>query len=396
MSTRHDAPSQRRQSHEDTKMWSSRPLPSSSFAPIDPSVPARHSSLHKYPQNIFPSKNENNHLDSDLEVPYAFSHELSAFYFTEADALENHKLNIWAKPPCLNCEIAGDTYARQCDRYARQEDSEGQIQCCSRCKRKGDNWSCIEQLEIRADGNYGRVLRHPVDRKDSTATVNSVGSTDSKDSFTLDNVDYITVDFNQWCGEEQDLRRKGLVWWSPINLEYGDAVRKKDIVEQWLRRDTQPELRFAQLKSGEVTWKQLKTALPQWATPTEPNDSGKVSWENQQALEERMALCKQINQVLVAEWNEEEDLKRETEQVEDDARTKCLQPDDDSSVVVLEREKFYWSERIRSERRQQYHKESTEVGQDVAGLSQKAWEAKESDVVLLACRFLERKRHWMQ
>jgi hypothetical protein len=325
-------------------------------------------------------------------VPYAFSHRHAAFYWTEDDARENYKLNIWAKPPCLNCEVAGENYSRRCDIYEKQEDSEGQIQCCSRCKRKGDDWSCIEQLEIRADGNYGRVVRQSVEKEDHV---------DSKEAATPENVDYITVEFNQWCREEQELRKNGLSWWEPINLECGDVDRKEEIVEQWKQRDARPGFPSTQTNTGKLSWKKLKQiASSQWGRPTEQLDSDKASWENgralKQALQERMSLCKQINEELVAEWNMEEgDLKREAEQAEEDALTRQLQPDDDLGVFELERETNYWSEKIRIERIQQYHKEVTEVGQEVAELSQRAWEAREGEVVSQACHFLGRKQYWM-
>jgi hypothetical protein len=365
MSTHHEAPSQRRPSQEETSPRP-RPLSSSFYAPIDHSIPARQSTLHRYPQHIFPSKK--NQLDSDLQVPYAFSHPHAAFYWTEADALENHKLNIWVQPPCLNCELEGEHESRQCDRYAKQEDSEGQILCCTRCKRKGDEWGCIEQLEIRADGNFAVIYNAVLD---------------------------------QWRGEEQELRRKGLVWWVPINLEYGDAVRKAEIVEEWTRRDARPELRSAQLKRGEITWRTIKQMNPVQGGLSFGrifDSSSKVSLkdlEDAEALEERTSFCKQMNQALVAEWNDEEgDLRREAAQAEEDARVERLYPDNKRSVLELARWKLYWSERIRIERVQQYHKEIRELGQEVADLHQAAWEAK--DIISQACHFLDRKQHWVQ
>ena len=158
----------------------------------------RHSSLHLYPQHVFSSKY--NTLNHYLDVPYAFSHKAAAFYWLRDDALLNHKLNIWATPPCLSCDLAGEDLARKCDRYSRQEESLGSIQYCSRCERNGHSSSCVEQFEIRADGRYG----------------NSEKSKSYKPS--------------HWCREEQELRKTGLVWWKPMNLGSGDIKTKRVLV----------------------------------------------------------------------------------------------------------------------------------------------------------------------
>jgi len=258
---RHELPLPRRPSsvqNLDTTISPRRPLSSSFFASIDPLVPARHSSLNLYPQYVFPSKL--NKLNSSLEVPYAFSHQRAAFYWTRDNALANHKLNIWAKPPCLNCELAGEDKARKCNRRQRQGDSLGRIQCCTRCESTGEMLNCVEQVEIRADNRYGHI--------------------EEKDWGEI-------IVFNQWHKEERALRDVGLVWWTPINLEWGDTDRKRMMIEQWEQRDR-----------------------PQPALPKEDIDSGKAHWHKEKVVEQeftdRMQVCLQMNQELVAEWDEED------------------------------------------------------------------------------------------
>jgi hypothetical protein len=122
--------------------------------------------------------------------------------------------------------------------------------------------NCVEQVEIRADGRYGQ--------------------TEEKDWGEI-------IVFDQWHKEERALRDVGLVWWTPINLEYGDIDRKRIIIEQWKQRDRpQPTLPVPGIDSGEAHW-----------------DKGQVA---EQELSEKMRICQQMNQELVAEWDEE-DLK---------------------------------------------------------------------------------------
>lgn len=100
------------------------------------------------------------------------------------------------------------------------------MQCCTRYKGTGEVSSCIEQLEIGADGNYG-----------------SVGEDGSFVKW--------------WCNEEQELRKVGLVWGKPINLECGDVDRKGFAFEQWERPDpSQWELPTAKMDSGNLSWEE--------------------------------------------------------------------------------------------------------------------------------------------
>ena len=357
---RHELPLPRRlsvQSQDTPTRSPGRPLSSSFFATIDPLTPARHSSLHLYPQHIFPSKLNN--LEKTLQGPYAFSHQSAAFYWTRDDALANHKLNIWAKPPCLNCELAGEDYARRCDRYKRQEDSLGQIHSCSRCERVGQSDSCVEQIEIRADGKYGEV-------------VEGKG---------------IMHQISQHSTEERNLRSVGLVWWMPINLETGDIDKKNKLLIQRREQKMRPR-----------------------ALPVEGIDSNRVKWiekcVSKHKFKEKIRIQKEMNQQRVTDWGEE-DLSLEplllcfqVKEADAPATVRMLNRADSKSAVEeraakLGSDKLYWSTRIRAERDELYLKEVAELGMSVADTLQAAWDSVESDILSVACRFLERKSAYM-
>ena len=431
MSLRHELPSQRSQSSDPEWISSSkRPLSSSFFAAIDPTIPARHSSLHLYPQNVFPSKRNN--LNCDLEIPYAFSHSHAAFYWTKDDALANHKLNIWAKPPCLNCEVVGESHAQRCDRHENQEETEGELQCCTKCKLKGDAWGCIEQVEIRADANYGRLVSYPPgremfgdeehkksgneehekssDEEHATSPENQVFLGNGHDDTQAAAKKELTkFDFLPWCSEEQELRAKGVVWWQPINLACGDVGRKEQIVEQWMQQDsrrgfTPVRKGFSpvQMNGNNVSWRRLKVkAGSRWRAAAEEMTSSNGSWSSRQSengiLKERMSLAREINYELVVEWNkEEDDLKREAEEANEVESIRLRESAAKKSVLELERKKLSWSEEIRLERTRKYYQDIEEVGHEVADLSLDAWRGIEESIISQACRFLEQKHYWMK
>jgi hypothetical protein len=367
---------------------------------MDPSVPARHWSLHLYPQNVFPSK-QNEKLHSDLEVPYAFSHIHNAFYWTKDDALANLKLNIWAKPPCLNCELVGETDAQKCDRHEKQHDSDGKIQCCTKCKLRGDEWGCIEQVEIRADANYTAVNKYTL-----VETENAIGSKKFRAALKRG---HGIFNPDAWCSEEQELRDNGLVWWQPINLACGDADRKEQIVEQLMqqdgRRDFTPVRKGfppVQMSSKNVSWRKLKLkANPRWRRRIDDVKNKDESWNSGRsedgALEERMSLGREINRRLVAEWSQEEDeFGRQAARAQEDEMIRRRESADKESMLELERKKLHWSEEIRIARTRQYYQDVEDVGREVANLFLEAWEGKRDRVILQANRFLELKKYWMQ
>lgn len=367
MSMRHELPSPRRRSSSqylDRALISpARPLSASFFAAIDPLTSKRISTLSLYPQHIFPS--ESNKLDSSLEIPYAFSHEKAAFYWTRDDALANYKLNIWAKPPCVSCELVGEDFARSCNRYTRQEDSLGKIKCCTRCERLGQATSCIEQIEIRGDGTYGHI---DVEKGETSKS-------------------------SQWSTAQRDLREGGIVWWAPINLDYGDNEQKEVIFARWKEQ-----------------------RHPRLALPTSGIDKGTQSYASfvieqisRAQGEEKMLVGRARNQELVAEWDEE-DLTLEPRllalQAEEAATaatvattkeaTRLNESSEKSPNSKLEDDQLYWVGRIRAETEERYFKEVEEVGREVAGALQTAEEALIRNCVSQARRFLQLKHSLME
>jgi hypothetical protein len=364
MFARHEPPSPRRSSSSSPHLSSPpvtpvRPLSSSFYAPIDQLSLRRQETLSIYPQHIFPS--ELNKLDSSLETPYAFSYKEAAFYWTRDDALANRKLNIWAKPPCLNCELAGEGPARRCNRYTRQEDSLGKIQSCTRCERECGATSCVEQIEIRADGTYG----HTDTGIDPDIDVEKDMPSEPRQPFV----------------EEQNLRASGLVWWMPINLGHGNIEKKEALVARW-----------KQQRQSQV------------APPTMGNINSQSSRVDQIAMaliQERVLVGRARNQNLVAEWDENDLmleprlLALQAEGAEETTKKalKFTKSGDECQNSKLADKQLYWTNKIEEQTAKRYFKEAEVVGRDVEDALQTAEEALVRQCISQACGFLRLRQN---
>lgn len=179
------------------------------------------STFDSWPQHVFPSCA--NSLTYELEMPYAFSHHVPAFFWSREDALAAVHWNIYARPPCLNCVTSGEIDAKLCDRLARQERHYGTVRCCHRCEELEMEESCIEMIELRVDW--------PKDRELAVGKLNLVDLPNGPNRLRRTNKGW--MDKRIWTEEERACRAHGTVIWRPINLNYGDAKAKKSIVAQW-------------------------------------------------------------------------------------------------------------------------------------------------------------------
>ena len=180
---------------------------------------SRLSAVDNYKQYVFPTATNN--LTYDLESPYAFSYLDGAFFWTREDALSAIQWQPAARPPCLNCVVAGEVSAKLCDRLSRQERHKGMVRCCHRCEKLGHQDSCVELVELRVDWpSLKEVLATPKDMENLPYVPRrQTAQTDRADS-------------RIWTISEKKLRASGKVIWRPINLQYGDVCRKKDVVAQ--------------------------------------------------------------------------------------------------------------------------------------------------------------------
>ena len=167
----------------------------------NPPLPSRLATLNRFPQFLFPSCW--NMIPRDHEIPYAFNHHHLSLYWTREDALVDAKFNIYVRPPCLNCIVACDgdmdgDLAKCCSGLTKQEWGP-----CARCVCRGGNGNCIEQIEVRKDGS-------------------PCGGGKASDPQTV-----------IWTEEERRLRKRGIVEWRPINLQFGDVNGKEGVVQEW-------------------------------------------------------------------------------------------------------------------------------------------------------------------
>ena len=181
---------------------------------------SRLSAVDKCKQYIFPAANNN--LTYDLESPYAVSYLDGSFFWTREDALSAYHWQPAARPPCLNCVVAGEIYGKLCDRLPRQELHKGMIRCCHRCEKLGREDSCVELIELR--------IVWP-SLKEISATPK--GMEDLPYVPSRQNAQTDRVDSKIWTTGEKKLRASGKVIWRPINLQCGDANSKQDIVARW-------------------------------------------------------------------------------------------------------------------------------------------------------------------
>ena len=213
---------------------------------------SRLSAVDKYKQYVFPTADNN--LTYDLESPYAFSYLDGAFFWTREDAMSAIHWQPAACPPCLNCVVAGEVYAKLCNRLPRQERHKGMTRCCHRCEGLGHEDSCVELVELRVDWpSLKEVLATPkgmqnlpyVPRRRHAQT-HRVGS-------------------RIWTTSEKKLRASGKVIWRPINLHYGDVSSKANVVARWEAG-----------KGQSITRSQLSpSANRSWQTPHGP-DGGPI------------------------------------------------------------------------------------------------------------------------
>lgn len=192
----------------------------------------RFSTFNSWPQYIFPS--EANDLTYELETPYAFSHHTPAFFWTRDDALAAICWNIHARLPCLNCVLAGEVHAKLCDQSARQERHRGMIRCCHRCEWLGMAEACVEMIELR--------MNWMLDHKTSTVNPNLSDPPKGSSGFTKTKKSW--KDERIWTKTERTYREEGKVIWRPINLNYGDATWKQEIVAEWKTEPDQSLRRF--------------------------------------------------------------------------------------------------------------------------------------------------------
>lgn len=176
--------------------------------------------VDKCKQYIFPTAC--NDLTYDLETPYAFCYLDGAFFWTREDALSAIHWQPAARPPCLNCVIAGEIYAKLCDRLSRQERHKGMIRCCHRCENLGCEDSCVEMIELRIDWpSVEEVLATPHGMENLPYVPRRLNAQTDRASARI------------WTASERKLRTSGKVIWRPINLSYGDIESKQDVVARW-------------------------------------------------------------------------------------------------------------------------------------------------------------------
>ena len=323
-------------------------------------IPRRHATLNLYPQHLFPS--HANWLKSalpgwkNLEVPYAFSHKDAMFYWTQDDALRDWKWNVWARPPCLNCHLSGEDMARSCDQVKTREESFGLDRACWRCKAKGEASSCVEMIERRADGSVG-VDGHDIDKKD----------------------------MGLWEKRERQVREQERVWWRPVNLENGDVVGKRRVLEEW---ENIQDDRFLHVQKNWVL-----PDLSQYG-----REAPRLDFLHQEEERvRRLELMKdekerqEVMRIRVAGWNVEdafiESIKQQSEEVRKDPtemrrqlwrRRKKAEAELEASIA--EQQEF-WTLRIRAERDFEYQDAVRAFGTKVANKQEDVWSAGDSEML---------------
>ncbi|RMD41396.1 hypothetical protein DV735_g3744, partial [Chaetothyriales sp. CBS 134920] len=176
-----------------------------------------------------------NNLASDLEVPYAFTHNTASFYWTKADALNDVRWNIWVQPPCLRCISKGEVKSKACDRMRRQNETFGMMRSCMECCKEGLEDACIETIELRLDGGEGigpSIRKANIDTPDN-GPKNGVAAIRARNQ-RLNRQCKTFIDQVVWMASERRLRINGQVIWKPINLHVGDTKAKMEILDSFL------------------------------------------------------------------------------------------------------------------------------------------------------------------
>ena len=209
---------------------------------------SRLSAVDKYKQYIFPTADNN--LTYDLESPYAFSYLDGAFFWTREDAMSAIHWQPAARPPCLNCVVAGEVHAKLCDRLSRQERHKGMVRCCHRCEKLGHQDSCLELVELRIDWpSLTEVLATPQGMEKLPYVSRRRNAQTDRATSRI------------WTTSEKKLRASGKVIWRPINLQYGDVSIKANVVARWEAG-----------KGQSITRSQFSpSANKSWQTPHGPN-----------------------------------------------------------------------------------------------------------------------------
>ena len=206
MAQTHEKPTSTTESTPQTKQQHVRRLEAKQKQDFD----KRDSTFDRFPQYIFPSSFNASTVPGELERPWAYSHHQAAFYWTEADALSALHWNIYARPPCLNCVLAGSDVARRCNRWAKQWKTRGTRRCCTCCQEAVLAEACVEMVELRIIPNF------------AAKRFNGTNFTPRFDKGG--------VDLFLWSAGEVKLRNQGKVIWRPINLKYGDVELKRRLM----------------------------------------------------------------------------------------------------------------------------------------------------------------------
>ena len=298
----------------------------------------RRSTFHRYPQYIFPSYANN--LDDTLETPYAYSHHQAAFYWTREDALAALIWNFPAQPPCLNCVLAGEGFARRCNRLSRQRKSRGMKRCCQRCERTGNLEVCVEMMEIRS------IPKFLPDGRNFRPRISKYG-----------------VDMFLWTDAEKALRREGKVIWRPINLDYADAVAKAKLMED-----------FEAGAAGDITKLSINLAMSPWE---QHNDDQKARLECQRMMRRKVATwdradcATDLTESLPIEKEQEMTLQLNEHCDDDEEKLKTQSPEELWSDIEEQCER--WKGEVLEARLELYEKEVKNQGRATANKNDEQW-----------------------
>lgn len=194
---------------------------------------ARRGTFNNARQHFYPT--ETNGLTRNLEAPYAHSLSNGVRYWTREDALFDIRWNAIAKPPCLNCLSTGSiSIAKRCDQSKQQENSAGAVRCCTFCREAGDEDSCVELIEIHTKHLFEAL---PTTISTETRLVQSL----PRYSGRFEGI----KDCGIWGRTATQLRADGLVAWRPVNLLYGNAAAKADVVARY---ETESNVQTARLE----------------------------------------------------------------------------------------------------------------------------------------------------
>jgi hypothetical protein len=333
----------------------------------------RRSTFHRFHQYLFPSEMNESTLPGHLEAPYAYSHHQAAFYWTRQDALSALIWNPSARPPCLNCVLAGEAVAKRCDRMERQWSSEGLTWCCKTCVDTGHEHACVEMIELRIVPKFCSLF-------DDGSVFSPRFGRKGTDRFI-------------WTADEKALRRQGKVIWRPINLHSDDFHKKAELMARFEAGGAGEMTRFCispglshpeKHNANSESWLKARFMMRRKVEHWDRAETSYLVLENdpgpEAILEPEAASAPRVTPKLTTVFNDSHENKENSEPV-----TAAIKIDD------VERDWLIWRKELLRARHKAREEQTKDLGQGGAAKIDAEWHKRSEQVLEAVRHFLDKR-----